>query len=591
ANTSYTSNLLTIAGCDSIITTNVTMDSVYNQTENISACNNSTVTYPDGTTATITANTSYTSNLLSISGCDSIIISNVTVDSVSTIICQDISLYLNSTGNASISANNIDGGSTSSCGIVSITTSNTNFNCNDIGPNNVTLYVTNNGGNIDSCVAIVTVIDTILPIVICQDITIYLDNNGNATILDSDLNNGSNDSCGVVSVVASQTTFNCTDIGINNITLIISDVNGNIDSCIAIVTVIDTISPTVSCQNITLYLDINGNSSTTANDLDNASSDICGIASLTISQNTFTCNNLGTNNITLIVTDNNGNTDSCTSTVTVLDTISPSIICQSNRNEYLDSNCKFIIPDYSINSTISDNCTSITNFTITQTPTAGTLLYNVGTTQYISITIEDESGNIDSCGFTITLLDNIPPELTCPLDQMVETDFTCVYEINDYRTLITNNLDNCDINNLTITQVPPPNSMITADHTNGIDTEGQTVVTITIEDQSGNINFCDFIVNVTCITDLTIPQFISPNGDGSNDYLVIKGVEVYPENTITIFNRWGDIIYTASPYLNDWNGTSDKALYGEKVPDGSYFYSFKSSPDADKISGYIVIKR
>jgi gliding motility-associated-like protein len=79
ANTSYTSNLTTTAGCDSIIVTNVTMDAVYNLAENVNACENSTVTYPDGTTATITSNTSYTSSLTTMAGCDSIIITNVSM--------------------------------------------------------------------------------------------------------------------------------------------------------------------------------------------------------------------------------------------------------------------------------------------------------------------------------------------------------------------------------------------------------------------------------------------------------------------------------------------------------------------------------
>ncbi len=79
--TSYTSNLTTGSGCDSIIVTNVTMDPDYNIVENINACENSMVTYPDGSTATITASTSYTSNLTTVAaGCDSIIVTNITMN-------------------------------------------------------------------------------------------------------------------------------------------------------------------------------------------------------------------------------------------------------------------------------------------------------------------------------------------------------------------------------------------------------------------------------------------------------------------------------------------------------------------------------
>ncbi|MFT5778077.1 MAG: gliding motility-associated-like protein, partial [Crocinitomicaceae bacterium] len=79
ANSSHISNLLTALGCDSIITTNVAMNPVYNIVDNINACENSVVIYPDGTNETITASTSNTSNLLTFRGCDSIIVTNVTM--------------------------------------------------------------------------------------------------------------------------------------------------------------------------------------------------------------------------------------------------------------------------------------------------------------------------------------------------------------------------------------------------------------------------------------------------------------------------------------------------------------------------------
>jgi gliding motility-associated-like protein len=91
ANTSYTSNLLASTGCDSIIVTNVSMDPVYTITENINACENSIYTYPDGTMETITANSSHTSNLTTANGCDSIILTNVVMEiGVSSAVSIDI---------------------------------------------------------------------------------------------------------------------------------------------------------------------------------------------------------------------------------------------------------------------------------------------------------------------------------------------------------------------------------------------------------------------------------------------------------------------------------------------------------------------
>ncbi len=79
ANTSHTSMLTSTAGCDSIIVTNVTVFPIYSLSENVDVCNGTTYTFPDGSSQTITANTSYTSNLTSNNGCDSTIVTNVSM--------------------------------------------------------------------------------------------------------------------------------------------------------------------------------------------------------------------------------------------------------------------------------------------------------------------------------------------------------------------------------------------------------------------------------------------------------------------------------------------------------------------------------
>lgn len=80
ANTSYVSNLFSVNGCDSVITTNVTMNLEYNVSVNVNACQNSNYIFPDGTSQVISANTSQSSTLSSVAGCDSIVVTNVTMD-------------------------------------------------------------------------------------------------------------------------------------------------------------------------------------------------------------------------------------------------------------------------------------------------------------------------------------------------------------------------------------------------------------------------------------------------------------------------------------------------------------------------------
>ena len=74
------------------------------------------------------------------------------------------------------------------------------------------------------------------------------------------------------------------------------------------------------------------------------------------------------------------------------------------------------------------------------------------------------------------------------------------------------------------------------------------------------LNICadTFFFTISAHNDIFIPNGISPNGDGINDALMIKGLELYPDNEIAIFNRWGNQVYSASPYTNDWDGVSTK---------------------------------
>ncbi len=96
----------------------------------------------------------------------------------------------------------------------------------------------------------------------------------------------------------------------------------------------------------------------------------------------------------------------------------------------------------------------------------------------------------------------------------------------------------------------------------------------------------DFIEDVFALAELEfeigVPGGVSPNADGFNDVLVIENLEYYPENEFVIFNRWGDAVFEAKPYLNDWNGqvNASMILSGDKVSDGTYFYILKLSQDA-----------
>jgi gliding motility-associated-like protein/uncharacterized repeat protein (TIGR01451 family) len=94
-------------------------------------------------------------------------------------------------------------------------------------------------------------------------------------------------------------------------------------------------------------------------------------------------------------------------------------------------------------------------------------------------------------------------------------------------------------------------------------------------------------------TELFIPGGFSPNGDGKNDFFVIKGLDKTIENTLIIFNRWGNKVYQMDNYDNTWDGTPNTGgtLGNQKLPQGTYYYilEFKNS-DLEPVNGYVILQ-
>ncbi|MGB1451224.1 MAG: HYR domain-containing protein, partial [Marinirhabdus sp.] len=133
--------------------------------------------------------------------------------------------------------------------------------------------VTDASGNTATCSFTVTVEDTEPPAAMCQDITVQLDGTGSVTITPADIDNGSSDNCGIAGLALDVSTFDCSTVGPNTVTLTVTDDSGNTSSCTATVTVEDTEPPVAMCQDITVQLDGTGSVTITPADIDNGSSD------------------------------------------------------------------------------------------------------------------------------------------------------------------------------------------------------------------------------------------------------------------------------------------------------------------------------
>lgn|GEM_PF-3204925 len=98
-----------------------------------------------------------------------------------------------------------------------------------------------------------------------------------------------------------------------------------------------------------------------------------------------------------------------------------------------------------------------------------------------------------------------------------------------------------------------------------------------------------------CEPQLTIPEGFSPNGDGVNDVFIIRGLSNYPNHSIVIFNRWGQKVFQAAPYNNDWRGVSQYGIVavgtGELLPEGTYFYLMDKNNGEEPIKGSIYLKK
>jgi|GEM_PF-6941429 len=418
-----------------------------------------TVTDTSGNTANCTANVSVEDNISP------------------TAVCQAVTIQLDANGNAGLSAGQVDGGSNDNCGIVSSSIAPSSFPCANLGANVATLIVTDGSGNSDNCVALVTVEDVLPPSAVCLPVTVQLDGSGNGSISANQIDGGSTDNCGIASLAASQTAFSCADLGNNNVVLTVTDNNGNAANCTAVVAVEDVTPPNASCQDVTVSLDGAGNASVTAAQVNNGSTDNCGITGVTVSPSNFTCSNVGSNQVTLTVTDSSGNAANCTATVTVEDNIAPSAVCQPVTVQ-LDANGNGSVTTTQVDGGSTDNCTLANTTVVPSTFDCNDIGSNA-----VTLTVTDVGGNSDNCTTTVSVEDNLAPIALC-------NDLTLQLNANGVASLTPTDVnagstDNCGIDSL----VASPTSF-------NCSNVGSNNVILTVTDVNGNASFCTAFITI-----------------------------------------------------------------------------------------------
>ncbi len=445
------------AGPYSIGTTNITL--TVTDTKNASSTCNTTITVEDNTAPTV--------------------------------LTKNLSVNLSSSGTVSITASQIDSGSTDNCGIDSITVSPNSFSCAQVGSNTVTLRVKDIHGNVATGTATVMVSDVTAPSAVAKNISVDLSATGSATITAAQVNDGSSDECGIKSLAVSPSSFTCANVGANTVTLTVTDNNDNVSTATATVTINDVTAPGAVAKNITVNLDTTGAASITAAQVNDGSADACGIKSLAVSPSSFTCSNVGANTVTLTVTDNNNNVSTTTSTVTIKDVTAPNAIAQ-NLSINLSSSGAASITAAQINNGSSDAC-GIKSVSVS--PSSFTCA-EVGNNT-VTLTVTDNNDNVSTATSTVTVSDVTAPAAIAQNVTVTLSGGTASVSATDINN---GSSDACGIASMDVS----PSSFDCSDI-------GDNTVTLTVTDANGNVSSTTATVSVVgAIPTVSITQGVQP---------------------------------------------------------------------------------
>lgn len=241
------------------------------------------------------------------------------------------------------------------------------------------------------------IIDLTPPTVIVRDITTQLNESGISSITATQVDNGSNDAFGIKSLVLDKTTFNCSNVGSNTVTLTVTDVNGNVSTATAIVTVQDKIAPALTVPANIIKLNDAGVCGAVLNIGQATASDNCSVATITNNAPAFFP--VGITTVTWTTVDVNGNTTTSTQMVEI--TNNAPIISGVNVSPLVKLGvATFATASHADNNLVAANWSwgddSSRAGTIAGTQISGSHVYSQTGLFNVTLTIEDACGRTDT---------------------------------------------------------------------------------------------------------------------------------------------------------------------------------------------------
>ncbi len=291
--------------------------------------------------------------------------------------------------------------------------------------------------------------------------------------------------------------------GTHTFSVTITCANGTTATASTIVNAIDSIPPVALCkkQIPPLLLGDKCEVVVTPSMVDAGSFDNCQIQSLAVSPEVI--KECGTFVVTLTATDGCGNTSTCTTPITVKDHIVPIIACPPNLTvSPLPKECFYSGPLPSPQS--ADNCPGLQVVCVwanlgAQEVVSPTTKFPKGT-HTITCRVRDRCGNSNECSFTLTVVDNEPPTITCPPSLTVAGQINpagiCAATVQDIGAVVN---DNCPMAHLTWTMTGATTGSGSGSASGTTFLQGTTTVTYTATDMAGNVATCSFTVTVNCL--------------------------------------------------------------------------------------------
>lgn len=436
----------------------------------------------------------------------SIEVADETAPTVTMLSSAPAAVYLNATGQASIALSAV-ATITDNCALDTAYLTGASFNCSDLGLNQVLITASDAHGNTTTVAKNVMVYDTISPSLTTKSHTAYLNAQGSVSIVASSVVQSSSDNCSsTLTTALSKSTFTCGDLGANSVVVTTTDASGNATSELATVNVLDTTRPSLNLSTTTLTLPLSsaGAAMFTSSMVVSSYGDNCSVVSITLSDSTFTCSDLGAPQVVNVTAlDQSGNYRTKQVTVNVVDNIAPSVVM--NGAPYvvsLPSSGSATLNVNNIVASTSDNCTAIPSVSISP---ASVSCADLGSVTVV-VTVTDASGNVTTSSKTIQVIDQVAPTITAPSAPVVlALNASGTATLSSSAASAT---DNCG-----------PVTIVYSNTQFSCSNLGSNTVTVTATDASGNQSSATITVNVVDNTNpvlslVNTPVTVSLNANG-----------------------------------------------------------------------------